>query len=90
MKQNTLFLSLIIVTLSFNLFAQKPPSNTEDEPPQPTEGVCFAKSVTPDKFKVVEEQMLVAPAKTTEEFIDAVYDTVKQQIYLLKRVLNVA
>jgi hypothetical protein len=68
--------------LSFSLFAQKSPSDPGDEPPQPTEGVCFAKSVTPDKFKVVEEQLLVAPAQTKEEFIAAVYDTVRQQILI--------
>ena len=80
MKHKTLFLSLTILMFSFSLFAQKPPSNQEEEPPQPTEGVCFAKSVTPDKFKIVEEQVLVEPAKTKEEFVPAVYDTIRQQI----------
>ena len=72
---------------SFNLFAQKPPANISDEPPQPTAGVCFAKSVTPDKFKIVEEQLMVAPAQTKEEFVAAVYDTVKQQV-LVRQAYN--
>lgn len=82
MKQNTFYLSVIIVMFSFSLFAQKPPSNTEDEPPQPTVGVCFAKSVTSDKFKIMEEQLLVAPPETKEEFVAAIYDTIKRQILI--------
>ncbi len=80
MKHYTYLLSLTFLFVSVALFAQKPPSSTDDEPPQPTEGVCYAKSVTPDKFKVVEEQVLVAAATTKEEFIPAKYDTIKQQI----------
>ena len=80
MKHYTFLLSLAFIFVSTISFAQKPPSSSEDEPPQPTEGVCFAKSVTPDKFKVVEEQVMVEEAKTEEVFIPAKYDTVKQQV----------
>jgi hypothetical protein len=80
MKQYTLLFTLTLLFLSVHLLAQKPPTDTKEEPPQPTEGVCFAKSVTPDKFKIVEEQVLVAPAQTKEEFVPALYDTIKQEI----------
>lgn len=52
--------------------------------PQPTKGVCYAKSVTPDKFKIIEEQVMIEKAQTKEEFIPAIYDTLRQRLLIRK------
>lgn len=80
MNTNILLLSTILLCLSLPLWSQT--TLDKEEQPKPTEGVCFAKSVTPDKFKIVEEQVEIEAAHKKESFVPAIYDTIRQQMLI--------
>lgn len=83
MKHEKILLTTLFLCWTCSIFAQKFAKGDTIMPP-PTSGVCYAKSVTPDKFKIIEEQVIIEAAKTTEEFVPAIYDTLQQRLLIRK------
>lgn len=75
------FCVLMMCCVASIAYAQTPVAPA-DSMPAPMEGVCFAKSVTPNKYEIYEEQELIAPSTVKEQFIPAEYDTIRQAILI--------
>lgn len=65
------YLPLILFLFVGSLLSAQPDTKLPD---QPMDGKCYSKSLTPDKYKVVEKEQVIAPATTIEELIPPEYD----------------
>lgn len=75
--QVALLATLLVASLGIQLRAQ-----SDSLRPPAIAGKCFAKSVTPDKYRVTTTRQIIKPAEYVEKYIPAEFDTLEQTLQI--------